>query len=85
MDFSLLNRFSCGCSAGMVRVMRRFVRLAGMIVGKVCLAALQATIASVVFTTCAIAVMYYLGIPVPGPDEVLDKLESLGRLARILY
>ena len=85
MDFSLImSGFPTRCSAGMVRLMRGLVRLAGMFISKLCLAVLRAIIAGVVFTTCAIVTMHYLGLPVPVPSEVFDKLESLGKLAKIL-
>ena len=85
MDFKLImsglpSRFS----AAMLRLMRGLVRFAATFVSKVCLAALRAIIAGVVFTTCAMVLMHYLGLPVPVPSEVFDKLESLGRLAEIL-
>jgi cation transporter-like permease len=64
--------------------MRRLIRLIAACTSKVCLAVLRAIIAGVVFTTCAMVLMHYLGLPVLVPSEVLDKLESLGQLARIL-
>lgn len=85
MDFGLImSEFSTRYSTGMGRTLRRLVRLAGVLVSKVCLAALRAIIVSVVFTTCAMVLMHYLGLPVPEASEVLDKLEILGQLARIL-
>jgi hypothetical protein len=64
--------------------MRRLVRLAATFMNMVCLAVLRAIIAGVVFITCAMVMMHYLGLPLSVPSELLDKLESLGRLARIL-
>jgi len=85
MDSSpVKSGFLTRCSAGLVRLMRWLVRFAGTVLSKVCLAVLRAIIAGVVFTTCAMVMMHYLGFPVPVPSEVFDKLESLGRLARIL-
>ncbi len=55
-----------------------------MLMSKVCLAILRAMITGVVFATCTMVMMYYLGFPAPGPAELFDKLEDLGRLARIL-
>ena len=85
MDFShVMSSFPARCSAGIVRLMRRLVFLAGTLMRGVCLALLRAIIFSVVFTACAMGMMYYLGLPVRVPDEVVDTLESLGRLTRIL-
>jgi hypothetical protein len=85
MSFShVITGFAARCSAGIVRLMRRLVFLAGTLMQRVCLAMLRAIIFSVVFTACAMAMMYYLGLPVRVPDEVVDALENLGRLTRIL-
>lgn len=64
--------------------MRRLVRLVATFLQKLCLAVLRAIITSLVFTTCAMVVLYYLGLPVPGPSELLDKFADLSRLAEIL-
>lgn len=67
-----------------LRLMRRLVRFGGTLISKVCLALLRAIITGVVFTTCMMVMLHYLGVPVPGPSELLDKFESVGRLANIL-
>jgi hypothetical protein len=64
--------------------LRRLFRLVATFVSKLCLVILRAIIAGVVFITCAIVMLHYLGVPLPGPSELLDKFEDLGRLARIL-
>lgn len=69
---------------GSLRLIRKLVHLVAIVISKVCLAVLRATITGVVFATCTMVMMYYLGLPVPGPAELFDKLEDLGRLARIL-
>jgi len=69
---------------GALRLIRRLARLVAMLMSKVCLAILRAMITGVVFATCTMVMMYYLGFPAPGPAELFDKLEDLGRLARIL-
>jgi hypothetical protein len=71
-------------SAGNVRLLRRLVRFAASVVSKVCLTVVRAIVGSVVFIICAMAMMRYFGLPVPVPDELFDKFESLGRLAGIL-
>jgi hypothetical protein len=63
---------------------RRLVLLAATFMRQVCLAVLRTIIFGVVFTVCAMVMMHYLGLPVAVPPEVLDTLESLGRLTRIL-
>lgn len=64
--------------------MRQLGRVVGTLMSRVCLAILRAIIAGVVFTTCMMVVLHYLGVPVPGPSELIDKFESVGRLANIL-
>lgn len=67
-----------------LRLIRPLIRLVASLMSKLCLAVLRTLITGVVFVTCTLVTMYYLGIPVPGPVELLDKLDGLGRLARIL-
>ena len=85
MDIGLIiSDLPARCSAGIVLLMRRLVRLAATVMRKICLAVLQALIFTVVFTVCAMGMMHYLGLPVQVPPEVMDTLESLGRLTKIL-
>ncbi len=85
MDLSLImSGFTTRCSAGIVRFMRRLVRLVATLLSKLCLAVVRAIVTGVVFTSCAMVMMHYLGLPVPVPSEVLDTLDSLGQLTRIL-
>ena len=67
-----------------LRLIRPLIRLVASLMSKLCLAVLRTLITGVVFVTCTLLMMYYLGLPVPGPAELLDKLDGLGRLARIL-
>lgn len=64
--------------------LRRLVRVVATFLSKVCLAVVRVIITGVVFTTCVMVMLYYFGVPVPGPSELLDKFEALGQLARIL-
>ncbi len=64
--------------------MRRLVRLIAAFLRKLCIAVLRAIITGVVFISCTMVMSHYLGVSVPGPSELLDKFEDLGRLARIL-
>lgn len=63
---------------------RRLVRLVATFLSALCLAVLRVIVTSVVFATCVMVLLHYLGIPVPVPSELLDKFEALGRLTRIL-
>jgi hypothetical protein len=65
-------------------LLRRLGRLVTTLMRTVCLAVLRGVITAVVFTTCTIVILHFLGFPVPVPSELIDKLEGLGRLARIL-
>jgi hypothetical protein len=64
--------------------LRRLTHLAAGFLRALCVAILRAVITSVVFVTCAMVLLHYLGVPVPGPSELLDKFEALGELSRIL-
>ena len=64
--------------------MRRLARVVSLFLGRLCLAVLRAIITVVVFITSAMVMLHFLGVPVPGPSELLDKFESLGRLTTIL-
>jgi hypothetical protein len=64
--------------------LRRLGRLVATFLSKICLAVLRAIVAGIVFTTSAMVMLHYLGVPMPGPSELLEKFEDLGRLARIL-
>ncbi len=79
-----MSSFSIRCSALGVRLIRRLVRLVSTLTSTVCLAVLRAIITSVVFITCTMVMLHYLGVPVPGLSDLLDKFEALGRLAEIL-
>ena len=62
------------------RPSRLFVALAR----HVCRAALRALITALVFMTCTVAALAYLGVPLPDVDELLERFESISQLARIL-
>jgi len=47
-------------------------------------AVLRAFITWLIFAVCLLAAMRYMGVPVPTPVELLDKFESVSRLAEIL-
>ncbi len=64
--------------------LHRFVRLAGTFLKTLSFAVLRAVITGIVFTTCVMFTLHYLGVPVPGPAELLDKFEGLGKLVDVL-
>ncbi len=47
------------------------------------LAAMRLVIACMIVVAC-LAAMNYMGLPVPGPSELLDKFKGVSRLADIL-
>ena len=59
-------------------------RLALALVRHVCRAALRAFITALVFMICTLAALYYMGVPLPDRDELLERFESISQLARIL-
>jgi hypothetical protein len=64
--------------------MRRLFGLVAAFLSRLCLAVLRAIITGVVVSTCVVVMLRLSGVPVPGPSELLDKFEALGRLATIL-
>ncbi len=63
---------------------RRLVRVVAAFLSKLCLAVLRAIITGVVVSTCVMVMLYFSGVPLPGPSEILDKFEALARLTTIL-
>ena len=59
-------------------------RLALAFVRHVYRAALRAFVTALVFVTCTLAALSYMGVPLPGMDEVLERFESISQVARIL-
>jgi hypothetical protein len=59
-------------------------RLAAALVRHVCRAALRALVTALVFMTCTLAALSYMGVPLPSLEEVLERFESVSRLAQIL-
>ncbi len=64
--------------------LRRLVRVVGRFLSQLFLAVLRVVITGVVFSAGVMVMLYYLGVPVPGPAELLDKFGALGRLVDIL-
>jgi hypothetical protein len=64
--------------------LRRLVGVVATFLKTLCLVVVRSIITSVIFIICALVMLHYLGVPVPGPSELLDKFESIGELSRIL-
>ena len=62
----------------------RVFRLLSTVARSLCRAALRAVVTGIVFALCLAAASVYLGLPVPGPQELLEKFESVSQLADIL-
>ena len=62
----------------------RVIRLLSTAARRLCRAALRAVVTGIVFVLCLAAASAYLGLPVPVPQELLEKFESVSQLADIL-
>ena len=71
-------------SAASIRLARRIARLAFTLLNSVGVALLRAILPGLVFAASATVMLHYLGVSLPSLSELLDKLEDLGRLAKIL-
>ena len=47
-------------------------------------AALRALVTGLIFTACLSAAAYYMGLPLPGPREMLEWVGSVTKLSEIL-
>ena len=56
---------------------------ASVVLRRAGLAAMRLVIVCVI-VVAGLAVMKYMGLPVPGPSELLDKFKGVSRLADIL-
>lgn len=45
---------------------------------------LRVIITGLIFTTCLMVASRYLGLPVPSPSELLDKIKSVSELSEVL-
>jgi len=62
----------------------RLLRSLSAAIKQVCGAVLRALLTSLVFGICVVALMRYLGVPVPSPFELFRDVEGLSKLAKIL-
>ena len=77
-------RFPIRPSVASVRLMRWIIRIAVTLLNKVGVVLLRAIVTGIVFAASAMVMLHYLGVSLPPPSELLDRLEDLGRLAKIL-
>ena len=63
---------------------RRLARFVGRFISQLFLATFRAAFTGLVFTTCVMVTLYWLGVPIPGLADLMEKFEALGRLAQIL-
>lgn len=63
---------------------QRLFRLCAGLVRFVCREALRAFVTCLIFTACVWGAMSYLGVPVPDVYELLEKVESVSELSKIL-
>jgi hypothetical protein len=59
-------------------------RLLKALVRAACRAALRAVVTGLIFAACLTAALSYLGLPLPDPYELLERIGSVSQLARIL-
>ena len=64
--------------------LRRFARTLGTFVSDLCAVVIRTAITAIVFSCCLLMTLHYFGVPVPGPAELLNKFEGLGRLVDVL-
>ena len=62
----------------------RPARLSAAVVRFTCRAALRAVVTVLIFATCLKATLSYLGLPLPDPYELLERIGSVSQLAKIL-
>jgi hypothetical protein len=88
MDFRMTSTSSRAAFLLAVKKAQSFlrgpVRFVATFLSDLCLAALRIVVTCVVFTTCMMVVLHYMGVPMPGPAELLDKFTDLDRLTSIL-
>ena len=63
---------------------QRSARLATALLRHFCRAALRAAVTGLIFTTCLLASLAYLGVPLPDAYEMLKRVESVSQLAEAI-
>ena len=59
-------------------------RAVSWLVGRVCRALLRAFVTGLVFVTCMLLALSYMGVRLPDAFELLDTVESVRQLSKIL-
>ncbi|HEX8500916.1 MAG TPA: hypothetical protein VF659_10025 [Pyrinomonadaceae bacterium] len=59
-------------------------RLFAAVVRLICRAALRAAVTVFIFAACLTAALSYLGLPLPDPFELLERIGGMSQLAKIL-
>jgi hypothetical protein len=62
------------------RISKFFSTVARALVSSV----LRAAVTSITFLVISLVTMNYLGVPLPGADQLIDKFEAVAQLADIL-
>jgi hypothetical protein len=60
------------------------LRVASRLARRLLRSVLRALITAIVFAVCFVVALRLMGVPVPGPEELLEKFESVSRLSEIL-
>jgi hypothetical protein len=63
---------------------RRALRLFRTLARRLWRAALRAVVTGLIFIVCFVAALRAMGVPVPGPAELLERFAGASRLAEIL-
>ncbi len=63
---------------------QRALRVSRALARRLWRAALRAVITGLIFAACFVVALRFMGAPVPGPAELLDRFEGVSRLAEIL-
>lgn len=64
--------------------LRRLGRVVSTFLSDLCAVVIRTAITAIVFSCCVMMLLHYFGVPVPGPAELLNKFEGLGRLVDVL-
>jgi hypothetical protein len=60
------------------------LRVASRLARRLLRSALRAVVTCLIFAVCFVVALRLMGVPVPGAEELLEKFESVSRLAEIL-
>lgn len=72
-------KVNCFKVTGSVLMRNRLVRSVSASISHVIAAVLKAVVTSVVLGACVVAVMHYMGVPVPSPSDIIHSVEKLAK------